>query len=277
MSIFAENTAVDFNKEFETNLKTWNTKVAVHAESEFYDLANFKKGKTSLNDYEIEGLGDISGKKLLHLQCHFGQDTLSLSRFAAKCTGVDISDKAIALAQQLNDELKLDAQFVCCNVLDTSKYVSEQFDIVFTSYGTIGWLPDLKPWAKMISERLKPGGFFYIVEFHPIAWMFDYTVSPPNMKYGYHQKEAIYEEYEGTYADKSSKMLSKEYGWNHSLGEVISSLSEAGLHIKYLKEHDASPYDIFPGLLKNDIGMFELSNKIYPLIFELKAIKNSTV
>ena len=264
------------SEKFETNRKTWNIKVAIHAESEFYDMQSFRNGKGSLNKYETEALGDISDKKLLHLQCHFGQDTLSLARMGAICTGVDISEEGIKLAKQLNEELKLDARFVCCNILDTSEYVSEKFDIVFTSYGTIGWLPDLKPWAKMISERLKPGGFFYIVEFHPIAWMFDYTVSPPLMKYGYHQKEAIYEEYEGTYADKDSKMISKEYGWNHSLGEVITSLAEAGLQIEYLKEHDASPYDIFPSLVKNTEGMFELTNKMYPLIFEIKALKNST-
>ncbi|MBG43368.1 MAG: SAM-dependent methyltransferase [Aequorivita sp.] len=267
---------MNYSEEFETNRKTWNSKVAVHAESEFYDLENFISGKSSLHKYEIEALGIISGKRLLHLQCHFGQDTLSLARLGAKCTGVDISDEAIKLAKQLNAELKLDAEFVCCNVLDTSKYVSEKFDIIFTSYGTIGWLPDLKPWAQMITERLKPGGFLYIVEFHPIAWMFDYTVSPPEMKYGYQQKEAIYEEYEGTYANKDSKIVSKEYGWNHSLGEVITSLSEAGLQIEYLKEHDASPYNIFPGLEKNREGMFELGNKMYPLVFEVKAIKNST-
>ena len=261
---------------FETNRNTWNAKVPVHVDSEFYVLVNFRKGKPSLNKYELEALGEVCGQRILHLQCHFGQDTLSLARMGAKCTGVDISDEAIKLAKQLNTELKLDAKFVCCNVLDTSKYISEKFDIVFTSYGTIGWLPDLKPWAQMISERLKPGGFFYIVEFHPIAWMFDYTVSPPIMKYGYQQKEAIYEEYLGTYADKYSKMVSKEYGWNHSLGEVISSLAEAGLQIEYLKEHDASPYDIFPGLIKNEEGMFELPNKMYPLVFQVKATKNST-
>lgn len=265
---------MDHFQKFEINRNTWNTKVNIHAKSDFYDLDNFKKGKSSLNKYELEALGDISNKNLLHLQCHFGQDTLSFSRMGAKCTGVDISDEGIKLATQLNSELMLDANFVCCNVLDTSKYISEKFDIVFTSYGTIGWLPDLGPWAQMISERLNPGGFFYIVEFHPIAWMFDYTVWPPVMKYGYQQKEAIYEEYEGTYADKDSKMVSKEYGWNHSLGEVVTSLSEAGLHIEYLKEHDASPYDIFPGLLKNSEGMFELNSKLYPLIYELRAIKN---
>ena len=266
---------MEHSDKFETNRKTWNTKVGVHEKSEFYDLANFKKSKSSLNQYELEALGDVSGKSLLHLQCHFGQDTLSLARLGAKCTGIDISDEGIKLAKKLNSELKLDANFVCCNVLDTSEYISEKFDIVFTSYGTIGWLPELKVWAKMISDRLKPGGFFYIVDFHPIAWMFDYTVSPPVMKYGYHQKEAIYDEYEGTYADSNSKMISKEYGWNHGLGEIITSLSDAGLHIEYLKEHDASPYNIFPELVKIDEGLFEMPNKLYPLIYEVKAKKKT--
>lgn len=266
--------SMNFQKAFAVNRDTWNKKVAVHAESDFYNLKAFKEGKTSLNRFEIEALGDLTNRSLLHLQCHFGQDTLSLSRMGARCTGVDISDKAIAMGEQLTKELALDARFVCCNVLDTSKHISETFDVVFTSYGTIGWLPDLKPWAQLISERLKPGGFFYMVEFHPIAWMFDYTVSPPEMKYGYQQKEAIYEEYEGTYGDTNSKMISKEYGWNHGLGEVISSLIEAGLQIEYLKEHDASPYDIFPGLKKNDEGLFEMTNKLYPLLFEIKATKN---
>ena len=139
------------------------------------------------------------------------------------------------------------------------------------SYGTIGWLPNLEPWAKMISERLKPNGVFYIVEFHPIAWMFDYTAEPPKLNYGYMQKEAIYEEYEGTYADSNSKLISKEYGWNHSLSEVIGSLINAGLKIELFKEYDASPYNIFPNLMKNKEGMFEMSTKLYPLIFEIKA------
>ena len=266
---------MDLNKIFNTNKETWNQKVAIHAASDFYDLDGFKKGKSSLNSYELEALGNVSGKRLLHLQCHFGQDTLSWSRLGAECVGVDLSDKAIELAKSLNDELNLDAQFVCCNVLDTSKFVKSQFDIVFTSYGTIGWLPSLKPWAQMIAERLAKGGQFYIVDFHPIAWMFDYTVSPPEMKYGYHQKEVIYDEYEGTYADDGkSKMISKEYGWNHSLSDVLTSLIEVGLHIDALDEFDASPYDVFPDLEINKQGYFELKTKQYPLLFAVKATKH---
>ena len=264
---------LDNNKYFEVNKATWNEKVKIHSKSEMYDLEAFKNGKSSLMQYEVKALGDVKGKSLLHLQCHFGQDTLSWSRLGAKCIGVDISDEGVKLAQQLNEELNLDAEFVCCNVLDTSDYVKDEFDVVFTSYGTIGWLPDLKPWGKMIAERLKSGGTFYIADFHPIVWMFDYLDGKPVMKYGYMQNEAIYEEYEGTYANQSSKMISKEYGWNHGLGEVVTALTEAGLHIDYLNEYDESPYDVLPDLTKTESGNYVTKDKLYPLIFEIKARK----
>ena len=264
---------MDLDNAFNINKKTWNDRVAIHAQSDFYNLDAFKKGGSSLKRFELEALGDVSGKSLLHLQCHFGQDTLSFSRLGARCTGVDFSEKAIAFAQNLNKELALDASFVCCNVLDTSTYLTKTFDIVFTSYGTIGWLPDLKPWAQIIAQRLKPGGMFYIVDFHPIAWMFDYTVSPPVMRYGYDQKQAIYEEYKGSYAAPNAALESKEYGWNHSLGSVISSLSKAGLTIDYLEEYSESPYNVFPFLEQSKNGMYELPGATYPLLFAVKATK----
>ena len=258
---------------FKTNKETWNDKVKVHAISEMYDLEAFKAGKSSLMQYELDALGDVKGKSLLHLQCHFGQDTLSWNRLGANAVGVDISDEGIKLAKQLNDELKLTADFVCCNVLETSQFVSETFDIVFTSYGVIGWLPDLKPWGKMIAEKLNQGGTFFMAEFHPIVWMFDYLESKPVMKYGYMQDAVIYEEYEGTYANESSKMMSKEYGWNHGLGEVVSALTEAGLHIDYLNEYDESPYNVLPDLVETPSGNYVTKDKLYPLIFTLKATK----
>ncbi|WP_405291183.1 class I SAM-dependent methyltransferase [Algibacter sp. Ld11] len=261
------------SKYFKTNKATWNQKVKVHAESDMYDMEAFKKGKSSLMPYELEALGDVTGKTLLHLQCHFGQDTLSWSRLGAKCTGVDLSDEGIKLAKSLNEELELDAEFLCCNVLETSQHIKEKFDIVFTSYGVIGWLPDLKPWGKMVAERLKQGGTFFMAEFHPIVWMFDYLNEEPIMTYGYMQDEVIYEEYEGTYANQKSTITSKEYGWNHGLGEVISALAEAGLHIEYLTEHNESPYNVLPNLAETDNGMFVTKDKLYPLIFTLKATK----
>lgn len=258
---------------FEVNRKTWNEKVKIHSKSDMYDLEAFKKGKTSLMSYELNALGDVKGKSLLHLQCHFGQDTLSWSRKGATCVGVDLSDEGISLAKSLNEDLKLDADFVRCNVLNTSEYITDTFDIVYTSYGVIGWLPDLKPWGQMIAERLKKGGTFYMVEFHPIVWMFDYLDGQAVMKYGYMQDEAIYEEYEGTYANQDSKMISKEYGWNHGFSEIINALVQAGLKIEYLNEYDESPYNVLPDLVETKSGNYVTKDRLYPLIFEIKATK----
>jgi hypothetical protein len=134
-------------------------------------------------------------------------------------------------------------------------------------------LPDLKPWGKIIAERLKKGGTFYMVEFHPIVWMFDYLEGKALMKYGYMQDEVIYEEFEGTYANATSKMISKEYGWNHGLSEVVNALIEAGLQIEYLNEYDESPYNVLPDLVTTKSGNYITKDKLYPLIFEIKATK----
>lgn len=258
---------------FQVNRSTWNEKVKIHSESSMYAMDEFMKGKSSLMPYELKALGNVDGKSLLHLQCHFGQDTLSWAREGAHCVGVDLSDKGIELAAELNNKLGLDAEFVCCNVLDTSRFVKRTFDIVFTSYGVIGWLPDLKPWAQMIVERLKPGGIFYIVEFHPILWMFDYTGDTSELKYHYNREEVIYDEYKGTYANENAEILSKEYGWNHGLGEVINALIQAGLEINYLNEHDESPYDVFPDLIKTETGLYKMKDQLYPMVFEIMATK----
>jgi len=158
---------------FQANKELWNQRTTVHLDSAFYNLEGFKKGETVLTPIELSELGEVKGKTMLHLQCHFGMDSLDWARRGAGVTGVDLSDTAISEAQKLNAEMGLDASFVCCNVLDTSAHVPGQFDIVFTSYGTIGWLPDLQPWAQVVAEKLKPGGLFYIAEFHPVVWMFD--------------------------------------------------------------------------------------------------------
>ena len=264
---------MDFKKEFEVNKATWNEKALVHYESDFYDVGAFAKAQNSLTPYELQTLGNVDGKSLLHLQCHFGQDTLSWAKKGAKATGVDFSEKAIEIARNVSKHLKLDAQFVCCNVLDTASYIDQKFDIVVTSYGVIGWLPDLKPWASMISKMLKPGGTFYIAEFHPIVWMYDYTSDKPILKYHYNQSESIYEEYPGTYANPESDMISKEYGWNHALSDVIQSLIDAGLKIELFAEHDGSPYDVFPNMEKRDDGLYYFKDGLFPTIFEVKAVK----
>ncbi|MDP3313723.1 bifunctional 2-polyprenyl-6-hydroxyphenol methylase/3-demethylubiquinol 3-O-methyltransferase UbiG [Lutibacter sp.] len=264
-----------YKKYFEVNKETWNNKVSIHANSEFYNVDGFLKGETSLNNFELTEVGNVNGKKLLHLQCHFGLDTLSWSRLGAICTGVDFSKKAIDRAIELNKKLDLNATFIESNVYDVEATVKGKFDIVFTSYGVVGWLPDLEKWAQIIASKLKKGGSFYMIEFHPIVWMFSYTESPPQIKYSYLKGEVIYEEYKGTYTNKNAEIISKEYGWNHGLGEVISSLVNAGLEIEFLHEFEKSPYNSFPDMEKTEEGMFVLKEnaRLFPLLYSIKAIK----
>ena len=141
------------------------------------------------------------------MQCHFGQDSLSLARMGAKVTGVDLSDKAIEKAIEFNQLLHLDAKFICCDIYDLPTYLNEKFDIVFTSYGTIGWLPDLSKWANIVSKYLKPNGKFIMAEFHPVVWMFDNDFK--TVFYNYFNVTSIIEDESGTYADRCSEIVAK--------------------------------------------------------------------
>ena len=264
-----------YKKYFDANKKLWDKKTAIHADSDFYDLKEFKEGKSSLNFVELEALGDVKDKSLLHLQCHFGMDTLSWARLGAKVTGVDFSDEAIKLAKSLNTELKLDAEFIPSNVYDLRENLDEKFDIVFTSYGTIGWLPDLDKWAEIISHFLKPGGVFFIAEFHPVIWMFDDEIK--NLKYSYFNSgEPIAETNEGTYTDRKADIKMTEYGWNHSLDEVFNSLKNNGLKIESFNEYPFSFYNCFPEMVKGEDNFWRIKEfeKILPLMYSIKAIKS---
>ena len=262
---------IDF---FNTNKKAWNNRTPFHLQSELYDLEGFKEGKSSLKFIELEELGNVNNKTMLHLQCHFGQDSLSWARMGAKVTGVDFSDEAIKAARSLNNELNLDVKFICSNIYDIKKHLDEKFDIVFTSYGTIGWLPDLKEWGRLIAHFLKPGGTFYIVEFHTVLWMFDDDFK--NFKYSYFNQGEIEEEVEGTYADMNAPLKQKEYGWNHPLSEVINSLIENGLQIEFLHEFPFSVNDVFSNSVKGKDGWWRIKGMedIIPMMFSIKAKKH---
>ena len=127
------------NDYLSANKASWNTRTEVHFDSEFYDNDGFVKGNTSLNTIELDLLGDVTGKSILHLQCHFGQDTLSLNRMGAQVTGVDLSDKAIEKANELKEKTGTEAEFICCDVYSLPDHLEKRFDYVYTSYGTIGW------------------------------------------------------------------------------------------------------------------------------------------
>jgi SAM-dependent methyltransferase len=225
------------------NKSSWNARTEHHVTSAFYDVDGFLKGNSSLKEIELQLLGDVNGKNILHLQCHFGQDSISLGKMGAKVTGVDFSDKAIGYARELSIKASAEVSFVCCDVYELPENLHEEFDIVFTSYGTIGWLPDLDKWAKIIAGFLKPGGKFIFVEFHPVVWMFDDDFS--KIAYDYLNTGPIVETESGTYADRNAPIKNEYVLWNHGIGEVVNSLIENGLEINSLDEFDYSPYNCF--------------------------------
>jgi 2-polyprenyl-3-methyl-5-hydroxy-6-metoxy-1,4-benzoquinol methylase len=255
----------------EINRQSWNNRVDSHLKSEFYDMKGFMNGKTSLNDIELKLLGNIKGKSILHLQCHFGQDTISLSRLGADVTGVDLSDKAIESAMQIAKDTNSNAQFICCDIFDLPNHLHKKFDIVFTSYGTIGWLPDLNKWAKIVFEFLKPNGQFVFVEFHPVVWMFDDNFE--KITYKYFNSGAIVETESGTYADKQAEITQSYVMWNHGIGEVLNSLIKNSLTINSLEEYDYSPYNCFNKTIEfepNKYRIEHLGDKI-PMVYAISA------
>ncbi len=255
------------------NKKLWNEKVASHLSSDFYDMESFLAGNSSLNPVELDLLGHVEGKKILHLQCHFGQDTLSLARLGAEVTGLDLSDQAILAAEELAKKLNLDAKFICTDVYNTPESLNAQFDMVFTSYGTIGWLPDLNAWAAVIKRVLKPGGQFVFVEFHPVVWMFDYNFE--KVGYNYFNDGPVEEMTEGTYADREAEISNNSVSWNHSLGEVFTALLNEGFHINSFQEYDYSPYNCFLNTEEYEPKKFRikhLGNNI-PMLYALSATK----
>ncbi len=258
----------------EINRALWNDKLEAHLASKMYDMEAFRNGKNSVDEIVLNEIGDVSGKSLLHLQCHFGQDTLSFSRMGARATGLDLSDKCIAKAKELAKELHLDTQFICGNVLDTRKLVHDQFDIVFTSYGTIVWLPDLTQWAKVISQSLVQGGIFYMAEFHPLIQMFDYPKE--DITYPYFNSGKFVEESEGTYADTTANLKGTEVFWFHSLGEIFKVLRGQGLELLHFDEHDYSPYDCFGNSVEFSPGKYRFGSFKYPIphVYSMKWRKN---
>jgi SAM-dependent methyltransferase len=260
---------------FETNRKSWNEKTKVHIQSDFYDNENFLKGKSTLKPVELDLLGNISGKSILHLQCHFGQDSISLSRLGAAVTGVDISDEAIKQAAALAAQTHSPAKFICCNIYDLPAHSAEQFDIVFTSYGTIGWLPDIDRWAGIVSHFLKPDGKFVFVEFHPVVWMFDDEFK--RVVYSYFNTGPIVETEKGDYADRQMLIGQELVGWNHSISEILNSLIKNGLEINSFDEFDYSPFNCFQDAIETEPGKFRirhLDNKI-PMLYSVLATKKS--
>lgn len=257
------------------NKASWNSRTAVHYESDFYNNKAFIAGQSSLNPIELALLPDLEGKSVLHLQCHFGQDTISFGRLGADVVGVDLSDQSIAKAQELAKLTNSAAEFICCNVYDLPKYLDRQFDVVFTSYGVIGWLPDLNKWAALIAQYLKPNGQLIFVEFHPVVWMFDDNFE--KIKYSYFNTGAIVESESGTYANKEAPISQDYVMWNHSMSDVVNNLIKHGLVIQNLQEYNYSPYNCFQQTIEFAPKQYRIEhlNDYLPMVYSITAKKTT--
>jgi ubiquinone/menaquinone biosynthesis C-methylase UbiE len=209
---------------------------------------------------------------MLHLQCHFGLDTLSWARRDAQVTGVDFSGDAISLARSLSEELGIEAEFICSNICDLPEALDRQFDIVFTSYGVVCWLSDINRWAEIIRRYLKPGGIFYMVEFHPFIVMLDDSGDYEKNPYFY-SKEPIKYEIKGSYAAPDADFTHTGYEWMHSLGDIVTALISAGLNIEFLHEFPSCPFNFWGNWEKIGPGQYVhkgCSRKV-PHLFSIRA------
>jgi SAM-dependent methyltransferase len=267
-------------REFiDTNRAVWDEMTALHQDTAYYDVAGFLAGRCTLRSVEVEELGDVAGKSLLHLQCHFGLDTLSWARRGARVTGADFSPTAVARAREFASQCGLDARFVCSTVEDLPAALTESFDIVFTSYGVLCWLADLRRWAEVAAHFLRPGGTFYLAELHPFADVFDDNPEGAELKVAYpyfHSPAPIVCPTGSSYADRSKKLSRPvSYQWSHSLGDVVSALCSAGLRIDFLHEFPLSTYAKLPGLEDAGGGYWRMKDPAIsvPLLFSLRATR----
>jgi 2-polyprenyl-3-methyl-5-hydroxy-6-metoxy-1,4-benzoquinol methylase len=237
-------TAMSDLDKISANQEGFNLRARAHLQSSYYDVEKFKQGHNMLRKLEQEELGDVRGRSLLELQCHIGVNSLSLARMGAQVTGTDISDEAIDIARGLAGELDLDAKFVQANLYDLPTVLEGQFDMVFTGYGTLSFLPDIPRWAEVAAQFVKPGGTLTIVEIHPILNLFDVVDGELRVVRSLFQSRQVHHEMNQSYADKIDDAVEVEkhsiYGWRWTVEEVVNALIGAGLTIERLRE---VPYD----------------------------------
>lgn len=226
----------------------WDELTPLHASSSHYDVKAFLQGESKLGDLEIEEVGEVAGKRLLHLMCHFGMDTLSWAQRGAQVTGVDFSSEAIGIARQLAEQVQTKAQFVCCDVLQAADYLDETFDIVFKSKGVMMWIQDLSAWADTCARLLKPGGVFYLLDYHPLANSVTQTEDGLKLHRSYfYSPEPTVVVADGSYAVPDAVLENKESReWTHTLGDIVTALIQAGIEIDFLHEFPAAEAYLMP-------------------------------
>ena len=261
------------------NRTLWNEWTDIHTEGNFYDVESFVDGRrpVRIEAWEQAEVGDVEGRSLLHVQCHFGLDTLSWARLGAEVTGIDFSERAIGAARALAEKVGIDARFLLSSVDELPEVLEGEFDVVYTGRGALGWLPRVERWAEVVSRYVKPGGFLYLHEGHPLLWTLDdaqQESNPLRLAYPYWEGDAISTPVEGSYADREARVESPfEHGWNHGLGEVVTALARCGLVLEFLHEQDFLAWPA-PFLVEGLDGNWRWPSDqagTLPLMYSLKA------
>ncbi|MEV8627155.1 class I SAM-dependent methyltransferase [Streptomyces sp. NPDC051079] len=265
---------------YAANRALWDERVPIHAASDYYGLDDFRAGKDALRDFERAEVGDVTGRSLLHLQCHIGLDTLSWARHgAARVVGLDFSEPAVESARSLAADLGLTpdrAAFVAADVHDAAEAVPDSsYDIVYTGVGALCWLPDLDRWAETAASLVAPGGFLYVAEFHPMADSFD-DETGTRLINDYFVREPWVDTSSGTYADRDAATVhNRSVEWVHPVGKVVTALAKAGLRIEFLHEHDVTLVPRFGTLAQHEDGYYRFAadRPRIPLMYSIKATK----
>ena len=258
----------------ETNRENWDERVPIHVSGKFYDVEGFKAGAERLRPFELDEVGDVTGKDLVHLQCHFGMDTLSWARLGARVTGLDFSGPAVEAATKLAGEMGIEAEFVESDVYDAVNALGgRDFDIVYTGLGALIWLPDIRRWAKIVAELLRPGGFLYLAEFHPFTNVFGDDDLTVEHDYFHGEEPTVWDE-PGTYADLEAETAHNQtFEWNHTMSDVMNAVIGAGLTVELLNEHDYTLFPRWPILEKSGFDTFRLpeGTPSLPLMYSIRA------
>jgi SAM-dependent methyltransferase len=260
------------------NRANWDDRTGIHLDSHFYDVEGWLREQRGPCEREIEVLGDVAGLRLLHLQCHFGLDTLAWARAGAHVTGLDFSPTAIDAARDIADRAGLTdrADFVCADVYDAVHVLEDAtFDIVYVSLGTLCWLPNVDRWASQVGALVAPGGRFYLHDSHPVVW----SLADDELRWEhtyFEESEAFTIETDVTYTDADRPLYATRiYEWNHSIGEIVTALIRHGLHLDWLVEHDWTVWRRFPWLITNEQGRWISPPGVprVPLTFSLLATR----
>lgn len=262
--------------ELELNRRLWDERVAHHVGSRFYDTEGFVAGTNDpLRPFEIEEVGPVDGLDLVHLQCHFGLDTLAWARRGARVTGLDFSGEAVVTARSIAERVGIDAEFVEADVHDAPAALGRRtFDLVYTGLGALIWLPDVMAWAEVVRDLLRPGGRLYLAEFHPITHVFDDGERTVVRDY-FDRGPQLWDE-EGTYTDTDSGARfehTESIEWQHTIGDVLSAVLAAGLVLESFHEHGFTLFPRWPDLVPGPGGRYDLppGAPSVPLIYSLAA------